>query len=108
MGGYGMPGGMNPQAMRQLSGMPGGVNPMNPTAMRALPTLHTQFGMKGQANPTQLMAPIPVVDSPIVIIKVVFQVDADTDDTDFAEVADDMKQGCSAHGTLLSMVMVTP
>lgn len=88
--------------------MPGGMNPMM-GGMRALPTLHTQFGMKGNNTaPTQLMAPIPVVDSPIVKIHEVFTVDADSDAGDFKEVLDDMKQGCSAHGTLLSAIIVTP
>merc|ERR1711966_512662 len=97
----GMPGfgGMN---------MPGGMNPMM-AGMRALPTLHTQFGMKGNNSaPTQLMAPIPEVDSSVVLIKQVFTVDDETDDSDFKEVCDDMKQGCSAHGSLHSAFIVTP
>jgi hypothetical protein len=89
--------------------MPGGMNPMM-AGMRALPTLHTQFGMKGNGTgaPTQLMAPIPEVDSAIVLIKQVFTVDDETDADDFKEVCEDMKQGCSAHGTLMTAFIVTP
>jgi hypothetical protein len=79
-----------PMGMQMGGGMPGGYS--------ALP------GMPMAA----LQAPMPTVDSPVVRIKQVFTVDAETDDSDFSEVMEDMKQGAAAHGRVLSIFIVRP
>merc|ERR1712195_355608 len=58
--------------------------------------------------PMALQAPIPEVNSRVVRIKAVFTVDGETEDDDYTDVLDDMKQGCGAHGTVVAMFIVRP
>jgi hypothetical protein len=51
---------------------------------------------------------MPIVESNIVRIKQVFTVDGETEDSDFSEVLEDMKQGCSAHGQVITINIVRP
>jgi len=88
-------------------GLPMGAMPAAPMipGMGAIPGL---MGLPGMPPAAALPAPIPVVHSPIVRIKQVFTVDDETDDSDFTDVMDDMKGGCSAHGTIKSIFIVRP
>merc|ERR1719201_1081888 len=79
-------------------GKGGGMPGMGGMPMGALP------GMQQM----QLAAPMPIVNSNVVRIKQVFTVDGETDDSDFSEVLEDMKQGCNAHGMVIKIDIVRP
>merc|ERR1719420_1666776 len=71
------------------------------------------YGMGGKGGPGMggmqaLQAPMPIVESNIVRIKQVFTVDGETEDSDYQEVLEDMKQGASAHGHVIKIDIVRP
>jgi hypothetical protein len=89
--------------------------PSPPPGMPAIGGM--DYGMGGKGGPMgalpgmpqmALAAPMPIVESNIVRIKQVFTVDNETDDSDFTEVLEDMKQGCSAHGQVIKIDIVRP
>merc|ERR1719281_2237085 len=86
-----------------LPGMPS-PPPGMPAIGGGMPGMGALPGMPQAA----LAAPMPIVESNIVRIKQVFTVDNDTEDSDFTEVLEDMKQGCSAHGMVIKIDIVRP
>lgn len=69
-----------------------------------------QPGMPGMmpAMPIALPVAIPQVSSKVVRLKAVFTPDEETDAADYDDVLEDMKGGCSAHGTVVSVFIVRP
>jgi hypothetical protein len=89
--------------------------PGMPSPPPGMPAIGNQgpggYGMPGMLPgmpQAALQAPMPIVESNIVRIKQVFTVDGETDDSDFTEVLEDMKQGCNAHGMVIKIDIVRP
>merc|ERR1719446_939405 len=94
-----LPGMPSPPPGMPMGGIPG---------MMGMPGMPGMPSLPGAPPAPALPAPMPVVNSNVVRIKQVFTVDGETDDSDFTDVMEDMKGGCSAHGTIKSIFIVRP